>query len=100
MKRDEVILSVDTHLNLHVGALINNTGKCLGTLSVPTNAGGYLKGFDLFREIIRTSSLEHAHASSPLRPPRPCSTSSIARVKRSHSLVFSISRSRPFAVNE
>ena len=43
MKRDEVILGVDTHLNLHVGALINNTGKCLGTLSVPTDAGGYLK---------------------------------------------------------
>jgi transposase len=43
MKRDEVILGVDTHLNLRVGALINNTGKCLGTLSVPTDAGGYLK---------------------------------------------------------
>jgi hypothetical protein len=34
MKRDEVILGVDTHLNGHVGSLISNTGKCLGILLV------------------------------------------------------------------
>ena len=39
----EVILGVDTHLNLHVGALISNAGKCLGTLSVTADAAGYLK---------------------------------------------------------
>ena len=43
MKIDEVILGVDTHLNLHVGALISNSGKCLGTLSVTTDAAGYFK---------------------------------------------------------
>jgi len=43
MKIDEVILGVDTHLNLHVGALISNAGKCLGTLSVTADAAGYLK---------------------------------------------------------
>jgi transposase len=44
MKIDEVILGVDTHLNLHVGALISNSGsRCLGTLSVTTTAAGYLK---------------------------------------------------------
>ena len=43
MNIDEVILGVDTHLNLHVGALISNSGKCLGTLSVTTDAAGYLK---------------------------------------------------------
>jgi len=43
MKIDEVILGVDTHLNLHVGALISNAGKCLGTLAVTADAAGYLK---------------------------------------------------------
>jgi transposase len=43
MKIDEVILGVDTHLNLHVGALVSNSGKYLGTLSVTTDAAGYLK---------------------------------------------------------
>jgi transposase len=43
MKIDEVILGVDTHLNLHVGALISNSGKFLGTLSVTTDAAGYLE---------------------------------------------------------
>jgi transposase len=43
MKIEEVILGVDTHLNVHVGALISNSGKCLGTLSVTTDAAGYLK---------------------------------------------------------
>jgi transposase len=43
MNIDEVILGVDTHLNLHVGALVSNSGKCLGTLSVTTDAAGYLR---------------------------------------------------------
>jgi hypothetical protein len=43
MKIEEVILGVDTHLNLHVGALISNSGKCLETLSVTTDAAGYLR---------------------------------------------------------
>jgi transposase len=43
MKIDEVILGVDTHLNLHVGALISNSGQFLGTLSVTTDAAGYLE---------------------------------------------------------
>ena len=43
MITDEVILGVDTHLNMHVGALISNTGKCLGTLSVTTDSAGYIE---------------------------------------------------------
>jgi transposase len=43
MKSDEVIFGVDTHLNVHVGSLISNTGNCLGTISVTTDAAGYLK---------------------------------------------------------
>ena len=42
MNTDEVILGVDTHLKMHVGVLISNTGKCLGALSVTTDAAGYL----------------------------------------------------------
>ncbi|MDK6080601.1 IS110 family transposase [Massilia varians] len=41
--QNEVILGVDTHLDLHVGAVINSTGKLLGTLTTATNAGGYLQ---------------------------------------------------------
>jgi transposase len=41
--QSEVILGVDTHLETHVGAVVNQGGKLLGTLAVPTNAAGYLK---------------------------------------------------------
>jgi transposase len=40
---NEVILGVDTHLDVHVGALISETGRLLGTFSVETNNAGYLK---------------------------------------------------------
>lgn len=39
----EVILGVDTHLDLHVGAVIDSTGKLLGTLATATTARGYLQ---------------------------------------------------------
>ena len=38
----EVILGVDTHLDIHVGAVINGAGKLLGTLAVTTDTTGYL----------------------------------------------------------
>jgi len=42
--QNEVILGVDTHLDTHVGVVINNQGKVIGTLaSIPTNRTGYLK---------------------------------------------------------
>lgn len=41
--RSEVILGVDTHLDTHVGAVISDTGKFLGTLAVTTDSAGYLK---------------------------------------------------------
>ena len=42
MEQNEVILGVDTHLDAHVGAVISDTGKLLGTRSVSTDAAGYL----------------------------------------------------------
>ncbi|WP_174977962.1 hypothetical protein [Pandoraea bronchicola] len=42
MEQNEVIRSVDTHLNTHVGAVIGDTGRLLGTLSVSTGRAGYL----------------------------------------------------------
>jgi transposase len=42
-KMIEVVLGVDTHLDIHVGALINVTGQLLGTLAVETKISGYLK---------------------------------------------------------
>jgi transposase len=37
-----IILGVDTHLDMHVAAVISHAGKLLGTLATPTNANGYL----------------------------------------------------------
>lgn len=37
----EVILGVDTHLDVHVGAVIDAVGHLLGTLAVATNPAGY-----------------------------------------------------------
>lgn len=39
--RAEIILGVDTHLDVHVGAVIAATGRVLGTLSVGTHNEGY-----------------------------------------------------------
>lgn len=41
--KQEVILGVDTHLDIHVGVLISNTGKLLGELPTETNTAGYQK---------------------------------------------------------
>ena len=38
---EEVVLGVDTHLDAHVAVAMDRLGRTLGTLSVPTNAGGY-----------------------------------------------------------
>ena len=43
MEKSEVILGVDTHLDVHVGAVINDTGRLLGTLSVAADTTGYIK---------------------------------------------------------
>ncbi len=37
----EVILGVDTHLDTHVGAVIDEVGHVLGTFATPTTAAGY-----------------------------------------------------------
>nr|WP_318834919.1 hypothetical protein [Burkholderia cepacia] len=42
MEQAEVILGIDTHLDVHVGAVISETGKLLGTRSVSSNSSGYI----------------------------------------------------------
>jgi transposase len=42
---NEIILGVDTHLDVHVAAVINHSGKLIGTRSFSVNTQGYL---DLF----------------------------------------------------
>jgi hypothetical protein len=37
----EVILGVDTHLDVHVGVVIDAVGRIKGTLSIATNPSGY-----------------------------------------------------------
>ncbi len=37
----EVILGVDTHLDVHVGVVIDAVGRVKGTLSIETNPHGY-----------------------------------------------------------
>ena len=39
--RAEIILGVDTHLDIHVGVVIDTAGRLLGTLSVGTHNEGY-----------------------------------------------------------
>jgi transposase len=39
--RSEIILGVDTHLDIHVGVVIDEAGRVLGTLSVGTDNDGY-----------------------------------------------------------
>lgn len=41
MNQDEVILGVDTHLDVHVGAVISSTGRLLATQAVKTTSAGY-----------------------------------------------------------
>lgn len=43
MNHDEVILGVDTHLDKHVGAVINVSGRLLATQAVETTSAGYLQ---------------------------------------------------------
>ncbi len=43
--QQESILGVDTHLDVHVAAVINQSGQLLGTQSVSTNTAGYLQLF-------------------------------------------------------
>ncbi len=43
---ESVILGVDTHLDIHVGAVISQAGKLLGTRIIQTNQTGYLELFD------------------------------------------------------
>jgi len=42
----EVVLGVDTHLDVHVGAVVSRSGKLLGTQSISTNTLGYLNLFN------------------------------------------------------
>ena len=39
----EVILAVDTHLDVHVAVAVDQLGRRLGELSVPSTAKGYEK---------------------------------------------------------
>lgn len=41
--QNEVILGVDTHLDVNVGAVISHTGKLLGTLATATSTKGYIE---------------------------------------------------------
>jgi len=43
MQQREIILGVDTHLDKHVGVIIDGLGKFLGDLSVDTDESGYQK---------------------------------------------------------
>ena len=55
--RARVVLGVDTHLDTHVAVVMDHLGRALGTLSIPTNAGGYrdlvswAKGFGLLKTV-------------------------------------------------
>ena len=41
LESSEIILGVDTHLDVHVGVVIDAAGRVVGTLSVGTHHDGY-----------------------------------------------------------
>ena len=41
MEQSEVILGVDTHLEVHVAVLIDVVGRVVATTTIPTTANGY-----------------------------------------------------------
>lgn len=51
MNQDEVILGVDTHLDVHLGAVISSTGRLLATQAVETTAAGYLQSLNWARSL-------------------------------------------------
>lgn len=60
MNQDEVILGVDTHLDKHVGAVIDVTGRLIGTQAVGTTTVGYLQLLDWARSLgdLRRAGIE------------------------------------------
>jgi hypothetical protein len=68
----EVILGIDTHLDVHVAVALDGLGRCLGELNVPTTVKGYqrylLRGLLSFRGLQEVSLLnrdaEHTHFRS------------------------------------
>lgn len=54
---DSVILGVDTHLDIHVGAVLSYDGKLLGTKVIQTNQVGYE---ELFEWVLTFGSVERA----------------------------------------
>lgn len=43
---ESVILGVDTHFDIHVGAVISQAGKLISTRIIQTNRRGYLELLD------------------------------------------------------
>lgn len=38
-----VVVGVDTHMHIHVAAVLDTVGGILGTLTIPTETGGFKK---------------------------------------------------------
>jgi hypothetical protein len=55
----EVILGVDTHLDVHVAVALDHLGRRLGELSVPTTAKGYEKLVLRHPEVCRGRGNQH-----------------------------------------
>ncbi|EIV4412002.1 transposase [Salmonella enterica] len=55
---ETVILGVDTHLDVHVGAVISQAGKLLGTHIIQTNQAGYLELLDWARSFGERAGIE------------------------------------------
>jgi len=69
----EVILGVDTHLDVHVAVAVDQLGRRLGELSVPSTAKGYEKllcwveGFGAVRCAGIEGTSSYGALSSPLK---------------------------------
>ena len=46
LQENEIVLGVDTHLDVHVAAVLNHSGKIVGTHSFSANSQGYVDLFE------------------------------------------------------
>src|ERR1700733_9733452 len=101
----ETVSKIETFLRrMDVAELHPGSAACLffvEALTLPLVEFEFEMRLDLFGKIVCfPRAFEHAYTSSAVAPVLPPRINSIARLSRCHSLVFSASCSRPFAVRE
>ena len=76
----EVIVGVDTHLDVHVAVALDHLGRRLGELSVPTTAKGYERLVRWAEGTVTLTAMQSAVAFRCATPKtRPYATTALAK---------------------